>query len=78
MKYTIAINDYIINYKSIEKSLADTGIPISNFFGKANNVAEAPKKWTISIDKSVDKESLNTFLTTMLQYSDQFEGFYFD
>jgi hypothetical protein len=78
VKYSVAINDYLFNLKNIEKSLADAGIPISSYFGKANKVAEMPKKWTISIDKEVDKESLNIFLTTMLQYSDQFDGFYFD
>jgi hypothetical protein len=77
-KYTIAINDYIENYKEIENELNNATIPTGHYFGKFNNVKEPPKRWLISINQEMEKDSIIAFLESIIKFKDQFDGFYFD
>lgn len=75
LKYSVAVNDYIDNYEKIENALSLNGIPITRKFGKINNVKDKPDRWIISIEKTMDYQSMGHFLNVMLDFSSQFEGF---
>ena len=75
LKYSVALNDYIDNYEKIENVLSSNGIPVTRKFGKVNNVKDKPDRWIISIEKTMDYQSLGHFLNVMLEFSSQFEGF---
>jgi hypothetical protein len=74
IKYAVAANNHHPKFLDIKKTLNKNAIPISDVFGKRTQSA-APETWVITINKKIEKASLVAFLTIMLKFSEDFEGF---